>query len=146
MHLIVYISDYSGEQSAIDQVLKDIATTAKRDNPALGITGVLFYSNGKFIQVIEGLKSDLDTLMIAIEADKRHTNIHYLVNEPINKRCFEDWNMDTFNIDKTTTLDHAMLGKVHAQYRQLMSLSTDTLVLAYKTMIEAGVFTESRPG
>ena len=105
MHAILYISDYAGKEAELDTVLLDICTKAKRNNPNHGITGVLFYHNGNFLQLIEGEKEELESLMSIVGKDTRHSNITRLIDETIEGRGFADWDMDTFNLDDKKTID-----------------------------------------
>jgi len=142
MKLIVYISEYSGSEAEIDQVLESITLKAKTNNPEYDVTGVLFYQNGKFVQIIEGEEESLNKLMKRIESDSRHSNIKYLVNEEIQNHAFKDWNMDSFNLSDKKNIDAEELEKIYDAYRKVALLSSDTLVLAYKTLLEEGVFSK----
>lgn len=117
MHLIIYISDYTGTPHEIDIDLRNICATAKARNPKRGITGCLFYHNGNFLQAIEGEKSDVNSLMLNIGGDPRHSNLTRIVNSPISKRGFPDWNMDTFNLDSYAAIDREAVR----QYEQAFS-------------------------
>ena len=57
MHLKVYMSEYNGRPEDIDQVLADITAVAQQRNKKKSITGVLFYLNGQFLQILEGQKT-----------------------------------------------------------------------------------------
>ena len=48
--------------------LNNILNTARTRNPENGITGILFYDQGKFIQIIEGEKQNLHDLIEQIPA------------------------------------------------------------------------------
>lgn len=140
MHLISYLSEYTGRPASIDQHLADIVVTAKRRNAQLGITGLLFYHAGKFIQVIEGEESHLRELMASIEADLRHRNLTYLIDLAVEKRGFSDWNMDSFNLTRTETLDVDEMKKINLAYCKNLIPRSNTLVDVYKQLLEAGVF------
>ena len=75
MQLVIYTSRYTGETTHIAGDLRTITQTAKRNNPALNITGLLFYHNRQFLQIIEGERSDLEELMEVVTADPRHEDI-----------------------------------------------------------------------
>lgn len=60
MHLIIYISDYTGKDKDIGRDLIKIQKSSVKNNPDLGITGVLFYHNGNFLQVLEGMQENLE--------------------------------------------------------------------------------------
>ena len=142
MRLIVYISEFTGDKAKASEVLSSITETAKENNQKDDITGVLFYQNGKFIQIIEGEDEPLASIMKRIEADSRHTNLTYLVNEEVQSHGFEDWNMDAFNLSDSENIDTDELQKIYDAYRKITTLSGDTLALTYKALVEEGVFAE----
>jgi|GEM_PF-5549755 len=104
MHCITYISDYvrASNSSVID--ILNICSSAKRRNPQLNVTGVLFFHKNQFMQIIEGNKEDLDILMGVIEKDKRHKNIQIIFNTKINERSFPEWNMDAFSFEESSSV------------------------------------------
>ncbi len=55
-----------------------ILRKSKANNPALGITGVLCFSEGIFLQVLEGGRSAVNRLYNRIAADPRHTDVELL--------------------------------------------------------------------
>ena len=134
MHIIVYVSDYLGHDRDVGTVLAAITKTARPRNKSLMITGVLLYHNRSFLQVIEGPKSSLQALMKRIEADPRHMNIKRLIDQPIRKRSFAEWNMDSFNIGSTATLERDDLEKVSNAFRSNPLMKTDLLVQFYKNL------------
>lgn len=136
MHLIVYISEYTGQKDDIESVLKDITTIAKIQNAELEITGVLFYQNGNFIQIIEGEEGNLRKLLDKIECDSRHRNMEYIIDEAVTARGFSDWNMDSFDLDDEKSINRGMLRGVSDAYRKNILVRSDNLVSTYKTIIE----------
>ena len=104
MHLIIYISDYTGNPKEIGRDIIKIHKSSVKNNPSLGITGVLFYHNGKFLQVLEGMQEHLEHLMTALENDPRHAGITRIVDTEVAKRGFPDWQMDVFNLDADAVL------------------------------------------
>ena len=62
-------------------------------NSRRGVTGMLAYINGNFLQVIEGAEAAIDEVLTKISADTRHNRILVLVREPITERSFSDWSM-----------------------------------------------------
>ena len=95
MHLLAYTSKCNVAEGQVDEELAAIREAARRNNPELEITGVLFYDNGRFLQVLEGEKDALDNLMNKVAGDARHSKIDYLINESIPFRQFSQWNMVT---------------------------------------------------
>ena len=66
---------------------------ARTANAARGVTGMLAYIGGNFLQVIEGTEEAIDELLTKISDDPRHKRLLILVREPIKVRSFVDWSM-----------------------------------------------------
>lgn len=65
-----------------------------RDNNAVnGVTGMLLYSNGTFLQVLEGEQKIVEDLFEIIRNDPRHTDLRILQKKTIDKREYYDWSM-----------------------------------------------------
>lgn len=135
MHLIVYVSDYLGNRGDIDTELKAITNTAQPRNKSLLVTGVLLYQDRSFLQVIEGPKSSLLALMQRIIVDPRHTNIKYLIDQQVESRSFAEWNMDSFNLASTATLDRSDLEKISQAFIANPLMKVDLLVQFYKNLM-----------
>ncbi len=145
MHLISYISDYAGDADSIDSVLDDIVSVSRRLNQLSGITGVLFFHGGKFVQVIEGEEPDLRQRIARIERDPRHRNLTYLIDTPVEKRGFADWNMDSFNLMHRDLISSAELMKIQDAYRANLIPRSNTLVDIYKLFVKQGIFRDDTP-
>lgn len=91
LHSIVYVS--VAVRALYEDELIELLTTSRERNHREGFTGVLLYSNGRFIQCIEGPAAPLQKLFADIRADARHKNVTELVNEPIDGRDFGSWTM-----------------------------------------------------
>ena len=136
MHIIIYTSEYKGEERTIDQDLINITTAAKRHNVEYGITGLLFYHNGRFLQIIEGPQKSLESLMDILETDTRHRNIERIIDEPIRERGFRDWNMDSFNLSDTEKIDPQELRVIRDVYKRNMTMESGFIDEFYKAMLE----------
>lgn len=73
--------------------LADIMAACERNNPRAGITGLLVYDRGRFIQLLEGPQGRLKEIYGRICEDTRHTDITALLEEPASERLFEAWAM-----------------------------------------------------
>ena len=138
MHMLCYTSHYTGSDITSD--LKKIMATSKKNNLTDEITGVLFYHNGSFIQVIEGEKNHLIKLMNKIQKDSRHNKVSILIDKEINKRYLSHWNMDSFNISDKEQLDLEELEKVRDAFEQNILPQPDALIQIFKLLIEKGAF------
>lgn len=139
MHLITYMSDYTGTDDQVKQDLVNITKTAKVENALREITGVLFYMEGKFLQVMEGEEDVLRSLMLNIEKDPRHKNIIYLIDTSIEKRGFYDWNMDSFNFSNGQKFNVDNMRAISNSFSQNLLPRSDTLVMFYKKILEKSV-------
>ena len=72
-------------------------------NPTSGITGILCYGGGIFLQAIEGGRSAVSELYGHIQKDKRHTEVVLLQYEEIAERRFGGWTMGQVNMSKINT-------------------------------------------
>ncbi len=98
---IVYIS--FAEKHFTPQDLKALLGDIRPKNAERGITGLLLFQNGAFIQVIEGPSQAIHSLFEVIQKDRRHSRIVKLVEEPIEKRGFPDWSMGFRDISARKT-------------------------------------------
>ena len=136
MHMICYMSDYSNPIDNIHKDIEEITIVAKRENALRQITGVLFFFEGKFLQVVEGEEPVLRQLMKNIEADGRHENIEYLIDTEVEKRGFYDWNMDSFNFSNGRKFNRDNLRQLSENFKKTLLPRSDTLVFFYKKILE----------
>jgi hypothetical protein len=80
----------------IDVILEQ----SRRNNPKLGVTGLLCFSDDLFIQVIEGGRDAVCELFNAIVRDDRHLHVRLLHFAEIRERRFGSWTMGQVNIAK----------------------------------------------
>jgi len=65
--------------------------SARIFNQQHGITGILFYDNQQFGQVIEGERANIMKVWKRIQEDKRHHRIELLEIREITERSFPEW-------------------------------------------------------
>jgi hypothetical protein len=58
-----------------------------------GITGMLLYKDGTFLQVLEGEQEAVLNLVSMIRQDPRHKRAYVLLSETSEQRLFSDWSM-----------------------------------------------------
>jgi hypothetical protein len=80
--------------AALDTILKQ----SRRNNPDNGITGMLCFTNGTYVQVIEGGRGPVSNLLGKIYRDERNVDVQILVFEEISERCFGNWTMGQVNV------------------------------------------------
>jgi hypothetical protein len=98
LHNIVYCS--RAAPGVTDADVQAIIATARRYNPAHGVTGLLVYGGDIFFQWLEGPKESIVGLMHKIRHDKRHNTVVELsVNEEVRERMFPTWDMELVQPD-----------------------------------------------
>ena len=90
------------------QAVESILREAREHNPACGITGILCYGDGVFLQCIEGGRMQVSELFATIQKDARHKDVALLHYEEIFERRFGGWSMGQVNLSK---LNHSLLLK-----------------------------------
>jgi hypothetical protein len=83
--------------------IEAILSQSRQFNPTSGITGILCYGGGIFLQAIEGGRSPVSALYGHIQQDKRHKDVILLHYEEISERRFGGWTMGQVNMSKINT-------------------------------------------
>jgi hypothetical protein len=91
MHQLIYSSAAVVPFSPLE--LEQLLTHARSNNTRLGVTGMLLYEGGSFLQVIEGDAPVLETLFQRIGQDKRHNDCVTLLKRDVEAPHFGDWAM-----------------------------------------------------
>ncbi len=81
---------------AIDAILSQ----SRQSNPLCGITGILCYGGGIFLQAIEGGRMAVSDLYGHIQKDLRHKDVVLLHYEEISERRFGGWTMGQVNMSR----------------------------------------------
>jgi hypothetical protein len=89
-------------------VIEDIISEARQHNPTCGITGILCYGGGIFVQAIEGGRMAVNALYAHIVKDARHKDVVLLHYVEITERRFGGWTMGQVNLGK---VNHSILLK-----------------------------------
>jgi len=83
----------SGSEKFTDQELADLLTYARRRNAKVGLTGMLLYHDGNFIQLLEGPQDAVETTLARICNDRRHKGILTLYKGLVENRLCAEWEM-----------------------------------------------------
>ncbi|MGH1361362.1 MAG: BLUF domain-containing protein [Burkholderiaceae bacterium] len=95
---LVYVS--RSEVDTDPRLIESIIARCKEHNPENGITGVLCYTGGMFMQVLEGGREAINRLYTDITRDPRHRDVMLLEYQEITERKFANWTMGHVNLDK----------------------------------------------
>lgn len=97
MYSLVYVS--SARQLFSEADLLELLAKSQRANERVGVTGLLLYKDGNFMQVLEGEKADVLDVHAKIARDPRHTGLLTLTQGPMEQRSFTDWSMGFRNLN-----------------------------------------------
>jgi hypothetical protein len=86
LHRVVYMSTAIGVLRA--EELDRIYLRAKSANAGAGITGLLLFYEGVFLQVLEGPAAGVTSLIEKLRRDRRHANLVVLESGAAAERCF----------------------------------------------------------
>ncbi|CAN5139046.1 hypothetical protein BH09ACT12_BH09ACT12_26830 [soil metagenome] len=88
---LTYLS--SATELFSEQELADLLASVRPKNEALGLTGVLLYHGGNFIQTLEGPEDVVASTFATVERDVRHRGVLVVLRDQIDEREFPEWSM-----------------------------------------------------
>lgn len=91
----LYSLVYTSEARALfdDSALDDLLQRSRAANHAKGITGILLFRRGRFVQFLEGPEGSVRALMNRIAEDRRHAKVRILIDGNPSHRQFGSWTM-----------------------------------------------------
>ncbi len=99
MYYLIYTSYAVVKFQEVD--LKELLVQAQEKNKRLNITGMLYYFDGIFIQLIEGSEADVKLLGATIAKDPRHKDFAIVKEGPTENRFFKNWSMGFKSVSPT---------------------------------------------
>lgn len=97
MFSLVYVSAAVTWFSARE--LRVLLDQARLSNAQLGITGMLLYKDGNFMQALEGDEREVRALEARIAVDRRHQGMVTLTTGHSPQRQFSDWTMGFYDLN-----------------------------------------------
>jgi hypothetical protein len=88
---LIYVSTATGDLD--DAEIRRMLDSSLLHNGLQEVTGMLLYSWGSFMQVLEGTESAVQETMSRIYKDARHHGIIVLSKDKVNAREFGNWSM-----------------------------------------------------
>ncbi|UFS76346.1 BLUF domain-containing protein [Tardiphaga sp. 37S4] len=122
MFRILYLSTANQPFSSGD--LSELLQKARARNDAAHITGMLVYSDGDFLQALEGEPENVIEVYGRISVDPRHRDISLLQRGiGYGDRLFPNWAMGFKRVPDQTLVDEAVgvNGRVKLRYLDAMS-------------------------
>lgn len=132
---LVYVSTASEPMGEGD--LAALLGQSRERNARNGVTGMLLFKDGRFIQLLEGQEEDVKEIFGSIRRDERHHGVEVLWSRYAQYREFPDWTMGFQNIDE---VDPATLNGFTPfldrdfRYENFLENSTDVhaMLLAFR--------------
>jgi methanogenic corrinoid protein MtbC1 len=76
--------------------LQSLVSAARQRNRSLGITGMLLYDGGRFLQTLEGPPEAVNLVWSSIQGDTRHGAIEVLSQHIVPERLFSAWDLQLY--------------------------------------------------
>ncbi len=90
LHLI-YVSSLGADVQE-SEIVKILASSVRRNGEA-GVTGMLLYAGGNFLQVLEGERAAVEETYARIARDPRHHGLIEIERRAVAQRDFPAWSM-----------------------------------------------------
>jgi len=114
---VIYISSRTDPMDPM--LVRDIAIEASQTNRTLGVSGILMAVGSSFLQVLEGQKDVVETLLDKIGRDSRHKDIRVIYQGALPDRIFGQWSMGCVQTNHNTAPSDSFLPTVQAQIEGL---------------------------
>jgi len=107
IYSLVYSSNASLDPAATINIamVEDILAKARGHNAAIGVTGALLFTEGRFVQALEGGRDQVRATFERIRTDPRHSDVDILSSQLADRRRFKEWSM-AFVGDSEELRDH----------------------------------------
>lgn len=96
---LLYIS--AANQEFTEEELQALLTLARERNQAVGVSGMLLFHEGSFIQALEGPQDEVQRIYEKIGRDPRHSETRILFRGELEQRDFEGWSMGFYRSRQT---------------------------------------------
>jgi len=78
--------------------ITELLAISKENNKELGVTGILLFIEGCFLQVLEGEKQIVKKVFKKVKKDDRHDDVLVLFKGEKEERNFGNWSMGFKNL------------------------------------------------
>jgi hypothetical protein len=112
-------------QAPTEADLQALLEQARTYNAQQQITGLLLYSDGHFVQLVEGAEDVVRALYARLQQDPRHTQVVTLSDGPGPQRWFADWHMAFGQVEASQL--HQVLEVVQTHMPLLVPLADSHL-------------------
>ena len=96
LYHVIYSSTATERLS--QRAMLELLKISRRNNEARGLTGMLLYRNGTYMQFLEGPREEVVRLLGRLRADQRHRAFRILREGTLPERLFSEWSMAYKNL------------------------------------------------
>ena len=123
---LLYVSASHSTAEALKNDLSAILESSKKNNQALGLTGILVHGGGMFMQLLEGPDHQVFRKYTEILEDQRHADCRIVLITTTEERAFPDWAMAVLEIS-----NHEFQGiqEILARRQETVDVKTFSLVI-----------------
>lgn len=105
LYQLIYVSSADSADMSEDELAR-ILESAVRHNTPDGITGMLLYAGGSFMQVLEGERAQVEETYARVERDPRHHDVMMIDAQPVEARDFTQWRMGFRRLGAADAIAH----------------------------------------
>lgn len=100
---LVYMSESRLDPDSAEtlQAVDNILAKARDRNALVDVTGALLFTEGRFVQVLEGEREKVREIFERIGNDPRHADVEILSAQYSDRRRFKEWSMAFVGDDET---------------------------------------------
>lgn len=99
---LIYVS--AARQPFSPDQLDRLLEQSRTHNGRSGLTGLLLYEDGSFLQLLEGPEEAVRTTFSRIAKDPRHHRVITVHEVDVSERSFPDWSMGYPRLDAVGTM------------------------------------------
>ncbi|MCC9645005.1 BLUF domain-containing protein [Rhodopirellula sp. JC740] len=125
--------------SEFTRIRRESQSNNKRD----GLTGILVFGEGEFMQILEGTRNAISSAFSRISSDPMHSNIMLIHFSECSERLFGDWAMRHLTI-RTEVLEQ-MTNFQEFEPRCWSSQECIAFGIEYKAIATSSVLQASKP-
>ncbi len=111
-HYTIYLSKATEGTNA--EIMNEIVAKSKENNLNAGISGILFYKNGWYLQYLEGPGENIQVLMSSIKTDSGNSEVSEVLSGISRDKLFSG-SMEFVNLDSISEQDTALHGLKSAE-------------------------------
>lgn len=99
---VIYSSVAVGDERRHDHL--EILRQSRANNGLDGVSGFLWTDGHRYLQVLEGDPTTLNSLLTQIIGDPRHCDVNVISDQLDGKKAFSDWAMASLSLDRDSSM------------------------------------------